>query len=348
MSNNHALAAKVRAMYGRRLKSADYDTLMACHSVDEVARTLAQFPSYADIAPVLTEGTIHRGYLESALRRHYFDEFIRLYQYLSKNDKQLAKAVVVRYEITELLYCLQEGREHTGLINFRNEYIDRYSVLNFTALSRISSHKDLLEAVEGTPYAELLQPLLQEGRIRVLDAENVLYTYYYKQAVRDCSKLLSREQRGDLKQLIGMQLDFANISRIIRLRKYFGLEPRQIMPYLLTPYYRLDQSLLNRLMEEKEEAEWSRILAETPYGGLLDSAGHPNMGENMDELLKKAACKMIHFSANAATLVMAYLKMKDIELRNIVTLIETKRYGLSESEARTHLIGMDNHREEVG
>lgn len=348
MSNNYALAAKVRAMYGRRLRSADYDALMACHSVDEVARTLARLPSYTAIAPVLTEGTVHRGYLESALRRHYFDEFIRLYQYLSKKDKQLAKAVVTRYEITELLYCLQEGREHTGFVNFRHEYIDRYSVLDFAALSRSTTHKELLEALEGTPYAELLRPLLQEGRIRVLDAENVLYTYYYKHAVRDCSKLLAREQRGDLKQLIGMQLDFANISRIIRLRKYFGLEPRQIMPYLLTPYYRLDQSLLNRLMEEKGEAEWSGILAQTPYGGLLDTAGHPNMGENMDELLKKAACKMIHFSANAATLVMAYLKMKDIELRNIVTLIESKRYGLTDSETYTHLIGMDNRREEVG
>ncbi len=346
MSKNNAISAKVRAMYGRRLKPADYAVLMECHTVDEVAKTLAQFPCYAATASVLNEGILHRGYLESALRRQYFDEFLRLYHYLAGPDKKIVQSVILRYEITELLFCLQESKSKSGFLNFRNEYIDRYSALDFTALSQAGGHKQLLAALEGTVYASLLAPLLKDGHIRVLDAEDVLYDYYYKKTIHVCQTVLDREHRKDLKQLIGMQMDFANVARIVRLRKYFGREPDRIMPYLFTPGYRLSDELLYRLMEARTEEERRAVLQQTPYGDLLDRAHHPNMGENMDELMERASRRMIHFAENAAALVLAYLKTKDIELRNIVTLIEAKRYELSDAETRVHLIGLYELRKE--
>ncbi len=345
-SKNYAIAAKVRAMYGRRLKAADYAVLMECQSVDEVAKTLAQFPCYAATAPILNEGILHRAYLESVLRRQYFDEFLRLYHYLSRTDKKLVEAIIVRYEITELLFCLQESKEKLGFVNFRNAYIDRYSMLNFAALSQAMDHRELVAALEGTVYASLLAPLLKDGHIRVLEAENVLYSYYYKKTVRDCTHLPEREHRKDLKQLIGMQMDFANISRIVRMRKYFGREPAAILPYLFTPGFRLGEEELRQLMEARNDEQRRAVLLQTPYGDLLDQTHHPNMGENMDELLEQASRKMVHFSESAATLVLAYLKTKDIELRNVVTLIEGKRYTLSEPEIRSHLIGLEEIRKE--
>lgn len=340
MSGNDAIAARIRALYGKRLQAVDYAALMACGSVSEVAETLAQFPAYTAVASVLTAGNLHRGYLESVLRRQYFDEFLRLYSYLSQNDRRMAAVIITRYEITELLYCLQESRKETGFINFKNSYIDRYSVLDFDALSCAANHTALLEALEGTPYGELLRPLLENGVIRYLDAENVLDGYYYKRAVQLCQQVLPKGQQKELRRMLGLQIDFANLSRIIRLKKYFDFTPPEIVPYLLTPYYRLNEEILNRVMEEPEEAAWPRILEGTDYAALFGGTPHAGLSENMDEMLIGTARKMIHFSSSPPALVLAYLKTKELELKNVVTLIESKRYGLSDSETRPHLIGL--------
>lgn len=344
---NHAIMAKVRAMYGRRLKRGDYEALMACRSVDEVAKALTQFSSYQSIAAYLTEGTIHRGYFESLLRRQYFNEFLRLYQYLSRTDKKLVSSVVIHYEITEILYCIKEGRTKAGFVNYRNELIDYCSNLDIDALSRAGGHEEVLQALSGSVYEELLRPYLQQDEIRYLDAENVLYSYYYRQSIQLYQKLLPREQRKEIRQLLGIQIDFSNIARVLRLRKYFNLEPGQIVPYLLTPYYRLDDAVLAQLMEGAEDGDWEQVLKGTVYRDILKPHPHPHMEENMDEILEEVTRRLIHFSQNAPTLVLAYLKTKDIEMKNVVTLIESKRYGLSDRETWLHLIGAPNRGEEA-
>ncbi len=348
MKTNYALITKIKAMYGKRLSREDYGALLSCHSVNEVAKALAQYPAYRAIAPVLKDGDLHREYLEAALHRQYYDEFLRLYQYLSEEDRLLVESVLIRYEVTEILHCLRETKEKTGFLNLRNLQMEQHSRLDEEALCKATDHKDILAALNGSIYGDLLRPLLRDEQIRYLDAENVLFSYYYQQSSQLFDKLRSRERRKDVRQLIGLQIDFENLSRIIRLRKYFNLEAGKIVPNLMRPYYALDEKILKRLMEQSDESEWARTLQDTVYKDLLIKLEHPSLSENMDEILLDLCRRLIHFSEETATMVLAYLKAKEIELKNVVHLIEIKRYGLGDDQVWTNLVGIHSTEEKEG
>ena len=67
--SSNVILAKARAMYGRCLTAQDFHNLLACHSVSEIASYLKNRTAYAGVLADINESTIHRGHLESLLRR---------------------------------------------------------------------------------------------------------------------------------------------------------------------------------------------------------------------------------------------------------------------------------------
>lgn len=63
------------AMYGRRLTERNYTELLNCHSVNEVANYLKNRTAYADIFEGTTTTDIHRGQLETMLKKRVFDQY---------------------------------------------------------------------------------------------------------------------------------------------------------------------------------------------------------------------------------------------------------------------------------
>lgn len=77
MSSN-AILAKARTMYGRRLTDKDYEDLLACKTVPEVATYLKNETVYSEILSGLNENDVHRGQLETLLRKKIFYEKVSL------------------------------------------------------------------------------------------------------------------------------------------------------------------------------------------------------------------------------------------------------------------------------
>ena len=85
-SYNHAVTAKARALYGRRITPEQYKDLLRCRNVPEVASYLKSSTSYADALQNISESNIHRGQLENMLRRWNFDSYAKMYYYLNSNE----------------------------------------------------------------------------------------------------------------------------------------------------------------------------------------------------------------------------------------------------------------------
>ena len=79
--SSNAILAKSRAMYGRRLTERNYTELLNCHSVNEVANYLKNRTAYADIFEGTTTTDIHRGQLETMLKKRVFDQYASLCRY---------------------------------------------------------------------------------------------------------------------------------------------------------------------------------------------------------------------------------------------------------------------------
>ena len=69
----NVVSAKVRALYGHRLMPEDYNAMLHAHSVSEVASYLKAHTGYKAALADVNESTLHRGYLETILRRCRFE-----------------------------------------------------------------------------------------------------------------------------------------------------------------------------------------------------------------------------------------------------------------------------------
>ena len=68
----NVVSAKVRALYGHRLMPEDYNAMLHAHSVSEVASYLKAHTGYKAALADVNESILHRGDLETILRRCRF------------------------------------------------------------------------------------------------------------------------------------------------------------------------------------------------------------------------------------------------------------------------------------
>ena len=79
--NSPAVLSKARAMYGKRITPAQFDEMLRCPSVVEVAAYLKGHTHYQKVLSGISENDIHRGQLEELLRRAFLEECDKLFYY---------------------------------------------------------------------------------------------------------------------------------------------------------------------------------------------------------------------------------------------------------------------------
>ena len=97
------VCAKVRAMYGKRLKGADYHALIGMRSVAAIADYLRTNTSYGEVFEQAAHSDIHRGQLESTIRLELFREYIKIFRIMSINDQSVVRYLLLKNE-AEAIY----------------------------------------------------------------------------------------------------------------------------------------------------------------------------------------------------------------------------------------------------
>ena len=99
----NATIVRAQAMYGKRLKQNDYRELAGKKSVSEVADYLKRNTHYSSALSTINPLTIHRGHLESILRRYSFERYISLCDFQQLRKEKFYNYLLVLSEIREIL-----------------------------------------------------------------------------------------------------------------------------------------------------------------------------------------------------------------------------------------------------
>ena len=102
----NAILAKARAMYGKCLKEADYQGLLNCKSVTEIAAYLKQRTAYSSAISGMNENEIHRGQLETKLRQELYFDLFALSRYAHEDTLAFSDFVISKMEIEQIIKCL--------------------------------------------------------------------------------------------------------------------------------------------------------------------------------------------------------------------------------------------------
>ena len=337
----NAILAKARAMYGKSLSESDYNGLLDCKSVSEIALYLKQRTNYAPVLSSLNEADIHRGQLETMLRHEIYYDLFALSRYAHEDTLAFSEFFISKMEIEQIIKCIM-------LMNIgkADEYVyimplslDRFTDISLEALARVRSYSDMLNALKGTWYYSVLAGLLPKDNSKadITSIEIALQNKSYEKALSTIDNGKHKSDRKELHDIFLSMLDIENMSRIIRLKKYYNFSAEQIIP-LLIPYGRLSKKMLSDLCKAENVGQIMELSKNTHIGRLMSKLQYHEQRQMTDVMIYNYCKHHLRLSPNPTIVMISYIYLREIELKNIVNLIEAARYGLSADEKAKLLI----------
>ena len=339
--SSNAILAKARAMYGKCLKDTDYQNLMDCKTVAEIAAYLKQRTNYASVMSGLNETEIHRGQLEPVLRQNIYFDVFALSRYALEDTLAFSDFIIAKMEIEQIIRCLMLvniGKPETYVYSMPLS-LDKFSKISLKALASVRSYDDIMSAMKGTWYYQVMLGFRPKdnSKINITELEIALENKNYAKVIETMAEGKNKGDRKELRDIFSAMLDFENMSRIIRLKKYYHFTQEQIIP-LLIPYGRLSKKMLSDLCSAESVSEIFELSRTTYLGRLMSKLQYNDPTQMTDAMIYNYCRHHLRLSPNPTIVMISYVYLREIELKNIINLIEATRYNIPADEKSRLLI----------
>lgn len=337
---SNAIFSKARAMYGKRLKENDYAKLLSCNTVPEILTCLKGIEKYAPLLSKLSDKDIHRVQLEDILRQRLFEEYEALCRYEKTIGEDFAKYTIMKTEISQIMnfLTLLNAGDQSMFSSRMPKYFNRVSSINFSAIATVNTYDEFLTALGKSVYSKILLPFkpAKDEKIKLYEIENALYSHLFKTVYNIIDKTKGAEH-NDLKKLFDIDLDLRNFTRIIRLKKYYRMEPEEIKKQLL-PFGSLKKKQIQEMCQAEDTKEVFSVMKKTSAGRIMSKFDYDFTCEIPKIALYMESYKRMYFSVNPSVVLVAYHALAEKELENIIHIIEGVRYKVSSEEIKKMLI----------
>lgn len=333
----NVVSAKVRALYGHRLRPEDYSAMLHAHSVGEVAGYLKAHTDYKAALADVNEATLHRGYLETILRRFRFERLAALARYESMTHMPLSDAFIRLGEIQQILAFLRllnAGRPEAYIFDMPL-YFNSHSRLDLIGLSEVRSYSELCALLDGTDYARTIRqfPPDESGRIPLPEAETALFSEWYALFFGRIRQFTHGEERRQLTELLSQHLNTRNVLRIYRMKQYFQMGAEQIRFYLIAPRFGMPPACMERLLQAKAE-QVIPLFGQMPAGRNIPADCFDDLAQLQHHVTAYRSRHYIHYSVYPSVVLLSYMFISDAEVDDIVNIVEGIRYGLAPAQIR--------------
>ncbi len=337
--------AKVKALIGEMLSEEDYQRLVDLKTVQEVFDYLYKNTNYREYLTELTgREEIHRRPLELTLKKNFINDYEKIYRYLTGSSRQFFKFLFAKFEIEDLKMLLR-----TILVEHDEDYLEEnllylgvYTDVSISRLTEINTYQDLLEVFQNTPYYNTLRRFEERyKRDNNLFPVEMTLDFNYFTRLASLSRNLSGDDFRMVRDLLGTQVDLTNIHWIYRIKKFYNLSYEEILNYTLPFYYRLSAEELRAMAQLKEADDIFAFLSRTSYDSLFSRIAEDKsiLFEKyfLSYILKRSYQAKIKGTFNIGVII-AYLYIKEYEIRDMITIVEGVRYSLESNIIRKYLI----------
>lgn len=339
--SSNVVLAKARTKYGRRLTPGDYNELLKCRNVGEVAGYLKNHTVYSHALAGTVENEVHRGALESLLKQKQMEDYYSLCKYEAEVDKHFSMGFIRHDEIEYLLRAVLRLNSHrTKEADYVfPSYLLRRSCLNLEKLGTVKSAQDLREFVRSTPYEKLLEPFLDKPleRLDYTGIENALYHYLYGGLLKTIRKYFAGQPKKQLLNIYTTFLDLNNYVHIVRMKTVYATDAETAGRALL-PTGTLAEDTLKKMLKGTTPEEIQGPLRHTEIGRRALDMKCAYLDEIPERMNFQICRHYIDFSIYPSVVLISYVFLSKTEIRNIITIIEGKRYQLAPEEIRSLLI----------
>ncbi len=320
--------AKIRALRASLL------TVQDMHFLEE-SKDLKGFLSYlatTSYAPYLPEGAAEGlqglSTLERSLARPLMEHYAKIAKAFKVSGEQaLVLALFSRFEAENLkilLRCL-----HSGLRRFQVAHLlyplGVLSRLPWEELWESSNISSLVARLRGRAFGRALQHALPRYEVQgnLFPLEMALDLSSFRQIEEAISRLKVKQNRKMALEIVGSYVDILNISWIIRLRRVFNLSPEEIVNYSL-PGGTLPLVLIHRMARAENLDMFLREIPSSLSRALAGVRDWGEIGPQLNRWLLKRLRRIFSMPPFHVGVALAYLYEKELELRDIISLLEEK------------------------
>lgn len=344
MSNQSslAMAAKAKAMYGKHLKSDDYTELLRKKTVQEIAGYLKNETAFKSVLQGINEFAIHRGHLEMLIRQTFYLDFLELIRYGQSNKDHFYEYGVLMIEMKQILMTIRllSETDKTNQIAQLPIFANRMISFDVEKLIKVNTFDELLMVLKNTPYYNLLKPLKPRSVLDIdyANFEVVLKSYYYKRVYEIIDKEFTGKDKQDIRDLFDTQIELENITKIYRLKKYYNASPNEIKKVLNPTYKRIQKKVLDEWIDTKDAQAFLLAVNQNAYDIPTDIKEFQYIEYQTDAIMFNLNKRLMRFSTNPNIILVSYLSLLEIEIRNIIDIIEGIRYKVENDKIAKLLI----------
>ena len=204
-----------------------------------------------------------------------------------------------------------------------------------------SSLEDIITQLKGTPYAAPLiatkEKILKQHS--VFSFEVALDQMYYEMMLHDSEKFDGRD-RDIIRRLVGIEIDLQNINFLIRLHAFYKMPVNDALNFIIPRGYNFNSKMLAEAVREDSVTDVVGKLVRKKYSGLstllsaqtVDSTSRLILIERiLDQILLYEVRRALSGYPFTIGVVLAYFVLKHNEHKKLISVLNAKQYGMSES-----------------
>lgn len=333
--SENAVAAKARAAFGRMLTSSQYDELLRKQSVQEISAYLREHTAYAQALEGVQDSAIHRGRLETLLRRDLFYQYARLTHYVpgaGAGAGAIYGYIVPDMEIELILSALRVIISGSGdLLAALPSFMQSYARFDLVALAQAKTLDGLIEAVRATPYEAILRACREQyppqgGSLRFTRYEVALRTYYFESMLLRAARA-PKHAAKQLSGLIRMRAELMNLNTIFRMKTYFNADAGRIRATLLPYHWRIRPRQMQAMIEAKDTQTFMKLLSQTALGRQINPQA-AFIELETERVRYHETLRTLRFATEPQVVYLAFMLLRAMETEDIIRIIEGVRYRL--------------------
>lgn len=344
-----AVTAKARVYRGRLLSSSDYSRLLECETVGEIATYLARTEAYRPHLAALFPERMHRRELEEILSVIPILEEIPFCQHLGPERTVLLQTWGERFDediIKGMLRIIATKQGSRDALRSRAASVP-ITLIDREKLFASRTFRDVLAAFEGSALREVLaEPLRRaEKEGKNLFRANMAVDSFFLTRILSAGKKLSGSEGRGVRALFGTRADLINLYLIYRGRRFFAMSSEEALSITLPVRHRLSFKTLSSFAFAPDIPTLVDLLSQSVYGEAFHihqeeeiEIYEMRLEHNLYRFLRKTATKIFSSGTSGVHVVLAYLTLKELEVKDLFTIIEGVRYHYDQKKALEFLI----------
>ncbi len=338
----NAIITKAKSLYGKRLKTEDYEELLKYKNIPDLVSYLKRNDKYSNTLNDVSEVSIHRGQLEGLIKKSYFDNLARMVKFVSTTDKKFYELDMIRREIEIVLSSIRSiisGNLESSIRDLPL-FFRRHASFDIEEVTKAMTMKDLLKSLEGTRYHEFIQPYENATplQIRYADIEHSIYVKYHHIVIERINKYYKGKLHDQLMDIYQSKVEVENIITIYRLKKFYDADQMTIYSSILTDNVRMSEDKIKSIINLENPDDILKYLSKSEYAKFKDSDDYVYIEYQAGRIKYNLAKRHMYFSTYPPIVYSVFLFLNEIEQSNIFNIIEGIRYNVEKEDIKKMLI----------